>query len=265
MGYFATLKQTLQLVMRSRRVLLFQFFGNVVIFLAFLVWLRIPEAHVSDLILSLIVFLLIAAATLLLHGGTLNYFIGAHTDPPASLTGAFFKTLMHLFAFALWALLFYLLWAGIHWLDNYQYSFPSYVRSELPAWLRRHTSDNQFSGFYGLFVWLLGGLIVPGLALPFGLLAAERGFRGLFDARAWRKIVFKASYWTVLLFVNFCWYCVNELMELRLSGKNPTLAGESVSLVLRLGFAYLVGLLGWLLLCSVLGKTRATTSGEAAA
>lgn len=245
--------------LRHPRLWLLQFFGNAIIALVFAAWLNFPDAHWWQLVFTFIVGLLLIVSVVILHGGTLNYYADIREDEGAGLLDAFAKALKptHLLAFALWAIIVYFLFQLVTTLDAYYYSFPGYLRSEFPAWLRRLISENAIDNFYLGFVNFLCWVVVPGLLLPFGLLCAEEGFRGFIMLRKWAQIVSNWRYWIVLVLAALIGrYCVGKIMSWLLDPKTATLSGERIWLAFRLLIAYLLVLFSWLWICAMLGRAR---------
>lgn len=266
MARWSSLQEALVLSLKNWRLWLLQLFGNAVIALAFVGWLRLPDAHGWQLFFQFLLILLIVAATLLLHGGTLNYFQSAHADQAAPLPPAFRKALRHLGALALWAVIFFALRWLIGLLDKYELSFPGYLRSEFPAWLRRMISEPRLDSIYSGMVLLLRWVALPGLLLPFALFSADKGFRGFIALGDWRSKLRSLGYWIALVvavILGVC--CVEKVMGWRLDPKTATLAAEQTSLAFRLLFAVLLGLFSWLLTCSVLGRKMTRSAGQSVA
>jgi hypothetical protein len=257
MARWSPLKDALVLAVNNWQLWLVHFLGNAALFLAFVWWLRVSEAHWWNLLFGFLLILATVAAALLLHGGTLNYFQSAHQDKAAKLAPAFKTALKHLPAIFVWALIFFFLRYWIDNLEDYGTSLPGYLRSEFPAWLRRMISESRLDSIYSGLVSILRWVILPGLLLPFALFCADKGFRGLVAFAAWRRTLRKLIYWLALVIaVILGVYCVEAIMGWRLNPKTSTLGGEKASLVSRLLFAYLLGLFSWFLAGSVLGRTR---------
>lgn len=251
------LREAFSLVLRSPRIWGLQLPGNVLILLLFTAWLRLSEAHWWDLLLNLIVIVLVAVAALALHGGTLNYYQSAHADRSAMLTPEFKKALKHVLALAVWAAIFFFLWLQVDGLSDYQYALPGFLRSELPGWLRKHTTDSGFTDAYQFAVTLLRWVVLPGLLLPPALLAAGQGFRGLVRMREWGGMLRSVSYWTVLVLAALLGVAVTAaLMGMKMAPRTATLRREEISLFFRLLASYLCGMFAWLWMCSMLGRLR---------
>ncbi|HEY6969539.1 MAG TPA: hypothetical protein VJA94_10065 [Candidatus Angelobacter sp.] len=257
MNFWNSLSASFVSALRRPRLWLLQFFGNVIIVLVFAAWLNFPDAHWWQLVFTLIVALLLVVSFAVLHGGTLNYLSDSCEAPYGKLTSAFGKALRNAGAFTVWAILLgLLLWLVGH-LDAYQYSFPGYLRSEFPAWLRRLISENGIDNFYLGFVNFLYWVVVPGLLLPFGLFCAKEGFGGFIMPREWGRIVRNWVYWIVLILaVLIGRYCAGKIMSWLLDPRTATLGSERVWLGFRMLFAYLLALFSWLWICAMVGRAH---------
>lgn len=248
------------------RLWVIQFLGNVVLFLAFVWWTQPWEANWGQIVFSSLLLLVTAAAALVLHGGTLDFFHLAHQSNEARLKPAFRSALRHVPAMALWAVIFVLVQLLVWKLDQYSISLPGYLRSEFPAWLRRIISEPALDNIYSGIIWLLRWVIVPGLLLPFALFCAEKGFRGLAAIRDWGTALKSLSYWIVLVVAAvLAVFSIQGLMSLKPDPKTSTVLGDQISLFFRLLFAYLLGIFCWLLACSMLGRRTAHPAREAGA
>jgi hypothetical protein len=264
MARWSLFKDALVVAMKNWRLWLVQFVGNAAIFLAFVWWLRMSDAHWWNVLFSFVLIVVIVAGALLLHGGTLNYFQSAHQDKTTRLHPAFKTALTHLPAIFVWALIFFFLRYWVGRLDDYRFTLPGYLRSEFPAWLRRMISEPRLDSIYSGLISILLWIVLPGLLLPFALFSADKGFRGLLAFAAWRRTLRKLAYWLVLVLATILGvYCVGAIMGWKLDPKTSTLGAEKASLTFRLLFAYLLGLFSWLLTCSTLGRTRSL--GQSAA
>ena len=262
MARWSSLKDAVVLAVRNWRLWLLHFAGNAAIILAFIGWLFIKEAYWWQLVFSLLLAALLVVATLVLHGGTLNYFESAHQDHAAKLLPAFRSAFRHLGALVVWFLVVHFLWHVASHLDEYSTSFPGYLRSEFPAWLRRMISEPSLESAYSFFVFLLLWVVVPGLFLPFAMFAASRGFRGLIALRDWRRTVANLAYWIALVVAALVGvYCTGKIMGWKLDPRTATLSAEKTSLAFRLLFAYLLAIFAWLLDCSALGRAS-LSSGQ---
>jgi hypothetical protein len=260
----SSLREALVLSLKNWRLWLMQFAGNAIIFALFVGWLRVPDAHWWELLFQALLILAILASILVLHGGTIAYFESAHADHTAQLLPAFRKALQHVAALAVCVFVLYFVWGLSGHLYNYSTSFPGYLRSGFPGWLRRMISEPALDNTYTFLLFVLRWVILPGLLLPFVLFSAERGFRGFVAFRDWKKTVRSLAYWIALVVAAIIGvFFVQLVMGWRLDPGTSTLRGEQASFITRQLLAYLLALFSWLFVASVLG--RASRSAQPSA
>src|SRR6266568_4834284 len=266
MSHFEEPRQILAGSFLSGRLWLLQFLLNPILFGLFAAWLLIPEAKIWQLALNVLLVVLIAAAALVLHAGTLNYFNDQFREQPAAVTTAFGRALRHFAAIAACAVIFYLVWSLAGGLDRYQETFSIYVRSMLPASARGRIPLGVLTGIFDFLVFLLPWVVVPGLFLPLALRAADQGFRGFRREgwQAWRTTVASLYYWLILAVAAFLGvYGSTTLLSWRPNSESPTFASETANLVLRLSLAYALGLYSWMVACSLIGRRSASAQSVA--
>ena len=243
--------------LRSGPILLLQFFLNPILFALFALWLLIAEATVLQLALNVLLAVVIVAAGLLLHGGTLNYFSDRFRDEGAGVAKAFGRALRHLGAIAVCAIVISWIWTLVSHLGDYDQTVPTYLRSTLPAFLRQHISLGLLTWVYDTIAFLLRLVAIPGLLLPLLLRAADQGFRGFGRAgwTAWKNTIGSFQYWLILALAALLGvYASHKIVDWRPTSKDTTFSTETASLVLRLFFAYLFGLFSWLVACALIGR-----------
>jgi hypothetical protein len=114
-----------------------------------------------------------------------------------------------------------------------------------------------FTGTFEGLVFLLQWVVVPGVLLPLALVAADQGFRGFGHAgwKIWKTRIASLHYWLILAVAALLGvYGTNTLLGWRPSSESPTFAGETANLVLRMFLAYGLGLLSWMVACSLIGR-----------
>jgi hypothetical protein len=242
---------------RGPRLWLIQFFANPILLALFVAWLLIPVATNFHLFFNFVFAFVLILAVLTLHTGTLNSFVDLQHSEGSALWPAFHRALRHLIPVAICVAVFCLLWLFVGNLDAYQSNFPAYVRSTLPASLRRHIALPALDTMFSVVLFIARWVIVPGLLLPFLTQAADRGFRGFGKQGliGWRKTLFSFSYWLVLLIAALLGVLATQkLMAWTPNFKTSTQHSEAISLAWRLLVAYLLGLFSWMLACSVVGR-----------
>jgi len=248
--------------LRSGRLWLVQFFANPLLFGLATAWLLIPVANNLHLILNFVLAFVLISAVFMLHAGTLNYFSDRGRTENAPLWPAFRRGLQHLLPVAICLVVFFLLWLLLGNLETLRAAFPAYVRSMLPVFLRRHITLPALDVLYACFLFFIRWIFFPGLILPFLAQAADLGFRGFGRSgfSAWKRSVSSLAYWLVLLLASLLGVFVTQkLMAWKPDFRTSTFPHEAASLSVRLFFAYLLGLLSWLLTCSLVGRCAAST------
>jgi hypothetical protein len=237
------------------RVWLLQFFGGILIALAVVGFLRTGETW-GQLILGGLLILVAVVGWLTLDGGTFNYYLDQQRNQ-ASLRPAFIRALKHILPLATLAAIFFLVHMLIDRLDDYHYSVPGYLRSELPAWLRRHVSEARVQNLYDLFVFFMRWIVLSVLLLPLASLCADRGFRGFISTRIWLRMLVNRWFWGVVIVASILGVAIpTAILGWRLDPKTATATSEEVFLGFRLFIGYLLVLAAWLMVCFMLARTR---------
>ena len=243
--------------LRSWQLWLIHFFANAFLFSLFAAWLLIPVSSAGYLILSVLLVLLLFVAALVLHAGTLNYFYSQSRNGSAPLKEVFACALRNSLAVLICTVAVYLVWLAVGKMDVYQETFPAYLRSMTPMFLREHTGLPVFQGLFDAILFALRWILVPGLVLPFLASASRLGFRGFGPQgfATWKKAIRGVAFWSIVILSAL----LGVLATQKIMGWTPdfrtsTFTGETVSLIFRGLASYLLGLFAWLLACSVVGR-----------
>jgi hypothetical protein len=256
MSRWDSLREVFVPSLANLRVWLLQFFGGIVIALAFVGFLQTGETW-GPLILGSLLLLTAAVVWLTLDGGTFNYYLDQQRGQTSLLKPALIRALKHILPLAILAVVFYLLRLLVDKLDDYHYSVPGYLRSEFPAWLRRNVSETRVQNLYDLFVFFLRWIMLPALLLPFASLCADRGFRGFVAVRTWARMLRNRSFWGVLIVASILGILVpSAILGWRLDPKTATSTSEAIFLGFRMFLGYLLVLCAWLMVCSMLARAR---------
>jgi hypothetical protein len=221
------------------RIFLGQWVGNLLLMLLAAGWLQIPDSHGWQFGLSMLSGVLLVVAFLWLYVATFRY-LRRSVPPPPRWLGCL---LLALFV-ALWWLLLQPIAAG----RAHESLVAGYLNSQSPSWVRYHFGYSKLVAWqeriYDCIHWLLAGLLLP-IAIEtcsFGL--GPGGLRGA--ARVYRRWL----YWFAVLVCGLG----GSAITWSLAEWTPAaaLAGQTLSVVLRLGVAYTVDILLW---CVVLSLT----------
>ena len=263
MAHFAMAADAFKDGLRSWRIWLIQFFGNLLLFGLFAGWLLLPVANAWYLVLNILLAALFLVAVFILHGGTLNYFYSRSHKEGATLGSVFVRALRNLLALAVSAGAAYLLWMVVGKADAYQETLPAYLRSMTPMSLRKHASLAAFKQSFDACLFALRWILVPGLLLPFWGSVSRLGFRGFGreGLAAWKASLGRISYWGMVVFSALLGVLATEkIMESKPDFRTSTFARETLSLISRGLVSYLLGLLAWLLVCSAAGRASGNDS-----
>ena len=256
MTFLNSLRVTFISALRHPRFWILQSLSVVIIGLTFAWWLNIDVATGFSVFLNIFVSLILVLEVLWLFGGTLNYFTDTDADPHAGMARPFKNALKHLPALLIFGAIYCCVFWVLGKLDDYQYVFPGYLRSEFPAWLRRHISEPAMDDLYLGFLGFLRWVIVPGLLLPLGLLCAGLGFRGFISFQVWGRVLRRLGYWVVLIIAAILGVYLNsKLLHWTLNPDKSTLGGQETWFGFRLFVFYLVVSLSWLWVCAMLAYT----------
>ncbi len=239
--------------LRASRLWLMQVLLNPLALIAYAAWLLIPDAHVWQLLATAVLALAIVIGELWLHSGTL----ASLATPPEG----FRRALRHLLAFALWAAIFaLLLWAISSWGESsWQYS--GYLTSKLPRGVRGVSTGVWLDWVVGFAFAAAFWYVIPVVLLPFGVEAAQRGFsfRGL---RAAGGILRRFSYWLLMAPLAVAMALIPGAL---IGWFHPsTLRMEAIGVVLRLGSAYLIAIVLWMLAASIVGAASRRADPDSA-
>lgn len=238
------------------RVWLLQLFGSAVILLAIAGFLRTGETF-FQLVLGCLLVLVAVVGWMTLDGGTFNYYLDQQRNQTSLLKPPFIRALKHILPLIIVAAIFFLLRHWLEHLDDYHYSFPGYLRSELPAWLRRLISEARIQNLYDLFLFFLNWIVVPVLLLPLASLCADKGFRGLIALRVWAEMFLNRLFWGVVILASVLGVVIPlALKDWKLDPKTATLTGEEFFLAFRIAIATILILSAWLMVSFTLSHTR---------
>ncbi len=239
------------------RLWLIQFAANLALFGLFTLWLLLPVANIWYIGLNFIVALLISVFTLVLHGGTLNYFSSRTPDNSITLLKTFRKTARNLPAIFIAAAILGLAWYLAGTLDRYEDSFPNYLRSNSPLFIRKVTPLSTYQTLVNAGLFTLQWVLAPGLFIPLLASTSSNGFRGL-AARgfaSWKSCVAKVVYWAAIAAaVVLGVYATGKIMDWTPDFRTSTFRHETASLIWRGVVSYLLALFAWIFSCSMAGR-----------
>jgi hypothetical protein len=219
-----------------------QFAGIALLILAGLAWTRLPDKHVWQVALSLLVPLLLAIAALALQAGTLRSLADNGGKRVKLLWGA--NTLL-LGVALLWVALLWVCWAVLNWYDGQIPQWAGFLNSQVPSHARAtlFTYDHIRFGLT-LAEWLLRWVVVPAKILPYAMASAQFGLR-----LPWRRVLRLLRNWRWWLGVLLAALVAVALPGRFFAGEPSGSVHAQVWLVvLKLVAAYVLAVGSWVLL-----------------
>ena len=244
-------------VWKNKRLWLLHFVVNAAILTGAVLWLKVPDASAWQLLFATVAALVLVAAALWLHAGTLAFFLAIRGTGEGSISAGFKTGRRHLVAFALWSAIFAVLICIVLQLAGKATdtdAFASWLRSIMPAFLRRSISLDTVDSVVNWAVNLVLYVLIPALLLPFAVQFAGHGLSAFGSSlKAWKQTVGKFSYWA--------WFCVLALLGIYLPNliahwapELSSLILENLSMAVRFALAWAFAVTAWLMLTSVLGR-----------
>jgi hypothetical protein len=168
-----------------------QFVLTLVIILLGLAWTRLPDKHIWQVVLTLIVPLLLGISILELEAGTMRAL--------ADDDGKRIKLVWGACTLLVWVTLFIACWAALDWCDDRIPIWSGYLNSRASASTRATLfTYDHIQKWLTLAEWLFRWIIVPGKITPYAVASAQWGWRIPF--RRIIRILFNWRWWPVVVF-----------------------------------------------------------------
>ncbi len=214
-----------------------QLLANFLLLLLAAGWLQIPDSHTWQFLFSMLSGVLLVIGFLWLYTSTFRHLLPCVARPPHWLSWILL---------AAFVTLWWLLLQPIDTLRAHEALYAGYWNSQSPPWLRAHLGYSALVAWqeriYDCLQWLVGGLLLP-LAMATCACGLKGGWLGR-AARVYRHVLY--------------WFCVLVAglgasgVTWALAGWTPSagLVGQTLSIVARLGTAYVLDIMLW---CFILG------------
>jgi hypothetical protein len=154
-----------------------QFGLTLVLLLVGLAWTRLPEKHVWEVVLSLLIPVVLAICMLELQAGTMRRLADDDGRRVTLVWGA--VTLV------VWVAVGAAFWVFLDWCDNQIPLWAGYLNSKAPAGGRAtwFTFEHLYNGL-GRMEWVLRWVVLPAKLIPYGVASAQWGWR-----IPWRRVL----------------------------------------------------------------------------
>jgi hypothetical protein len=214
-----------------------QFGLTLVLIVAGLAWTRLPEKHVWEVVLSLLVPLVLAICALELQAGTIRKLADDDDRRVKLVWGA--VTLV------VWVAVGAAFWVFLDWCDDRIPLWAGYLNSKAPAGGRAtwFTYAHIYNGL-GYVEWVLRWIVLPAKLIPYGVASAQWGWR-----IPWMRVL--RMLW------NWRWWVVvvaAALVAVWLPGRffvaepNGTVSAQVWHVGLKLAATYVLAVGCWVLL-----------------
>ena len=226
---------------QSRRWVLAQFVLTALLILAGIAWTRLPEKHVWQVALSLLLPLLVAISALELQAGTMRSL--------ADDDGKRVKLVWGAMTLLVWIAVAWVAWALLDWCDDQIPQWAGYLNSQASAHARaRLFTYEHIVLWMTILEWVLRWVVVPAKVIPYAAASAQWGLR-----LPWRRVLHLLWNWRWWLTVVLA-----ALVSVWLPGRfftgmpSGTVSAQIWHVTMKLAGAYLlvVGIwvlvLGWL-------------------
>jgi hypothetical protein len=214
-----------------------QFWATLLIVLAGVAWTRVPERHVWQVGLTILLPLAMLAALLVLEAGTMRVFLQKDARRARFAWGAL--TLL------VWIAVVWAAWFILDWCDDQIPQWASYLNSRASAHARaRFFTYEHITTWLTVLEWIFRWIVVPAKVIPHALASAQWGGR-----LPWRKLL--------RMTLNWRWW-IGALIAALLGVLLPsyffngephgTVTQQVWAVSLKLSGAFLLAIASWVLL-----------------
>jgi hypothetical protein len=238
------LKDLLERLRAARWWLLAQFAGTAALLLLGLLWTRLPEKHLWQVLLSLLLPALLAISVLELEAGTMRRLLTGDGRRVKLVWGA--ATLL------VWLAALGLAWAVLDWADGRIFLWTSYLNSKAPAQMRvTLLSFEHLLKAMTFLEWVLRWIALPGKLIVLAVASAEWGWR-----LPWRRVgrvLWNWRWWPAVIAASLL--AVWLPSHFFTPEPHGSVTAQVWSVGLKLAAAYLLAVSSWVLLlawCAVL-------------
>jgi hypothetical protein len=224
-------------LVQSRRWVAIQFGLTLLLVLIGMAWTRIPEKHLWQVTLSLLLSLLLAISALELQTGTMRSF--------ADDDGKRVKLVWGAFSLLVWLAICALAWALLNWCDDQVPQWAGYLNSKAPSHLRARLFTYEHIYLWILDVdWVIRWVVIPAKLIPFATASAQWGLR-----LPWRRVFQMLRNWRWWLGVVLAALVGQQLpSHFFTSEPRGTVSAQVWHVTLKLVATYILSISSWVLL-----------------
>jgi len=214
-----------------------QFGGMLLLILATLGWTRLPDKHVWEVALSLLIPILLAICVLELQAGTVRRF--------ADDDGKRVKLVWGAVTLLVWIAIGAAVWALLDWCDDRIWLWAAYLNSKASAHGRVTVfTVEHFQRWFTVAEWVLRWMVVPGKLIPLGAASAQWGWR--LPARRLLRLLWNWRWWAAVVVAALVGAWLPGLFFR--SAPAGTVSAQVWMVVLKLAATYLLAIGSWVLI-----------------
>lgn len=214
-----------------------QFWALLLMILIGLAWTRLPDKYGLQVFLSLLIPLLLIAGFLFLQAGTMRRLVGRKEE-----RSPFWTVMLMLLG---WAIVIWVAWSILDRCDDQIPRWAGYLNSRASAGERAKIfTYAHLTHWFTIAEWILRWIAIPAKVIPHAVASAQWGWR-----LPWRR--------SLRVLLNWRWWPVpiaaallGSMLPAHFFTAEPhgTVTHQVWMVVLKLGGAYLLGVVCWVLL-----------------
>jgi hypothetical protein len=214
-----------------------QFVVTLLLILVGIVWLRLPEKHLWQVALSLLLPLLVGISALELQAGTMRGL--------ADNDGKRVKLVWGAVALVAWLAVAWIAWMILDLCDDKISLWAGYLNSQAPAhWRAKLFTYEHIQSWFGFIEWVLRWVVVPVKVIPCAMASAQSGWR-----LPWRRalrLVWNWRWWLGVLLATL----VAVWLPSHFFNADPhgSVSAQIWRVSLKLTASYLLAVSSWVLL-----------------
>jgi hypothetical protein len=230
-------KSLFQRLAHARRWIVLQFVLTPVLILAGIAWTRLPDKHLWQVALDLLLPLLLVVCALELEAATVRAF--------ADNDGRRVKLVWGAVTLLVWIAIGAAFWVFLDWCDDQIPLWAGYLNSKASAHARATIfTYAHLVRWFTIAAWILRWIILPGKLIVLGAASAQWGWR--LPVRRTYRILLSGRWWLAVVLAAL----VGVLLPGRLFVSLPhgTVSAQVWTVVLKLTAAYVLAVGTWVLL-----------------
>jgi hypothetical protein len=214
-----------------------QYVLTMLLILLGLAWTRLPDKHVWQVALTLVIPILLAISMLELQAGTMRCFAVDDEKHVKLVWGAVTLIVWIAIAWAFWILL--------DWCDDQIPQWAGYLNSQSSSHARaRIFTYDHIQRWLTIFEWILRWIVMPAKIIPYAAATSQLGWR--IPLRHVLRILWNWRWWPAVVLASFLavWLPAKSFTET----PHGSVTAQVWCVGLKLASAYLLAVTSWVLL-----------------